>query len=65
MACLWGYTGQRPSDDVPETWHARLPQSMQSYSYGPAQFDHPFKVYGVCIYGVPRTMQTRTNANVS
>ena len=50
LACLWGFFGQRVDESAPDTWHARLPIVLQPYSAGAAQFEHPFSLYGVCLY---------------
>lgn len=50
MACWWGFWGRRANANSPDTWHARMPEELQQYSHGDAQYEGAGVLYGVCLY---------------
>ena len=50
LACLWGFTGQRADLAAAETWHSRLPKAYDGFKLGEEQYNHPFEIYGACLY---------------
>ena len=54
LACLWGVIGQRkaPADGslARPTWHDRLPEGMQQFSSGDAQYEYAWQLYGSSLY---------------